>query len=344
MRKSVYIQFLFLLALLAAGCGNSGPSEDQAILVSTGWVQSQMQDPDFILLQVGTQEGYDTLHIPGARLILPADYMLSNDSVNNELPPLDSVVHMLRKAGVNQDSRMLLYYESERMITRTARLFMTLEHAGLGPQTSVMNGGLPAWLDEDRETTDQRPDISMGDVIITAPLEVTISSTELDQERWSPGVVVIDARTPEEYHGTPVDSEEDNGRGHVEGAYSLPYQATLMEDRPYLFKTDAELETLFRDAGMDPEKTTVVYCGSGVRASASYLTARQLGYPVLLYDGSYQEWDRLDLPLTGPVESSVEPSVAPPAEPSVEPQEESSVEPPAEPSVEPSEAPPVEPE
>jgi thiosulfate/3-mercaptopyruvate sulfurtransferase len=81
----------------------------------------------------------------------------------------------------------------------------------------------------------------------------------------------------------------------------LPYENSFTDEKPYLFKSDAELEKLFRDAGMDPGRTTVVYCGSGIRASVNYLTASHLGFPVLLYDGSYQEWDRLDLPLTGPV-------------------------------------------
>jgi len=133
-----------------------------------------------------------------------------------------------------------------------------------------------------------------------------ISASDLEKQRWSPDLVVIDARSEEEYHGTPATEEEDADGGHVEAAYTLPYQATLVDGKPYLFKSDAELEMLFRESGMDPDRTTVVYCGTGVRASVSYLTASHLGYPVLLYDGSYEEWDRLDLPLIGAVDPPVE--------------------------------------
>ena len=63
---------------------------------------------------------------------------------------------------------------------------------------------------------------------------------------------------------------------------------------------DTEFEE-FEKVGMDPDKTTVYYCGSGIRASVSYLIARHLGFPALLYDGSYQEWEKLALPLTSPV-------------------------------------------
>jgi 3-mercaptopyruvate sulfurtransferase SseA len=53
---------------------------------------------------------------------------------------------------------------------------------------------------------------------------------------------------------------------------------------------------------MDPGKVTLIYCNSGIKGSLIYLAARHLGYPVLLYDGSYEEWEELNMPLTGPVD------------------------------------------
>lgn len=290
-----------VLVLLAMECDRGMP-QDQGILASTDWLQNQINDPQSLVLHAGTQEGYDSLHIPGARLIFPEDFLVSDDSLRNELPAIDTIVHLLRKAGVNKDSRIILCYESDRLLSRTARVYLTLVHAGLAGQTHVLNGGLPAWVEEGRETTDVVPGYPEGNLEAMAPVEVVISASDLEKQRWSPDVVVIDARSAEEYHGTPATDEEDADGGHVEGAYTLPYQATLVDDKPYLFKSDAELEILFRESGMDPDRITVVYCGTGIRASVSYLTARHLGYPVLLYDGSYEEWDRLDLPLIGAVD------------------------------------------
>ena len=301
MGKALSLLVLIVLASLTVECDNR-TSELRDILVSTAWLQGQMNDPSIIVLHSGTEEGYDTLHIPGARLIIPRDFAVSNDSMTNELPAMDSIVHLLRKAGVNKDSRIVLCTESARLVSRTARVYLTLKHAGLAGQSYVLNGGMPAWLEEERETSARDTGISLGNLEAMSPVEVLMSTSDLERKRWSPEVVVIDARRDEEYHGTPATEEEEVDGGHIEGAYFIPYESILLEDTPYLYKSDAELEKLFKDSGMDRSRTTVVYCGSGIRASVSYLAASHLGYPVLLYDGSYQEWDRLDLPLTGPVD------------------------------------------
>ena len=212
-------------------------------------------------------------------------------------------MNLLRRAGVNTDSRIVLCTESAELVSRTARVFLTLKHAGLAGQSHVLNGGLPAWMG--RGACDQRPghgDRTWGNLEVMAPVEVLMSTADLERKRWSPDVVVIDTRTNEEYHGTPASEEEAAEGGHIEGAYFMPYQSILLDDTPYLYKSDAEMEKLFKESGMDRSRTTVVYCGSGIRASVAYLAASHLGYPVLLYDGSYQEWEGLEPPLTGPVD------------------------------------------
>jgi 3-mercaptopyruvate sulfurtransferase SseA len=43
--------------------------------------------------------------------------------------------------------------------------------------------------------------------------------------------------------------------------------------------------------------TVATYCWVGYRASMTYFIARYLGYPVKLYDGSYQDWQQRKLPV-----------------------------------------------
>lgn len=296
---------MLLLVLFISACSGSEESSETGILVSTDWVQEQLDDPDLILLHSGTAELYDSIHIPGARLIDPYDFTIDSGMNRNEIPETDSLVELLRMVGVNRDSRIVLYHESARLLTRTARVYLTLDHLGLGEQSFLMNGGLPSWQEENRELSHELPRISQGNLSMPDLKDVIVESTALDVHRWDDQWIILDSRTDEEYYGIRASEDEPAEGGHIEGAYFLPYQDLLFYDQDYLYRPDEELDQLLKKAGMDPEKLAVVYCGSGVRASATYLAARHLGYKVLLYDGSYEEWSELDLPLTGPVSQPV---------------------------------------
>lgn len=292
---------MILMILVISACSGSEDGPDKGILVSTGWLEEQLSDPDLIILHSGTSELYDSIHIPGARLIIPSHFTIESGIKRNEIPEADSLVKMLSELGVNEDSRIVLYHESARLLTRTARLYLTLDQLGLGEQSYLMNGGLPAWQEEDRGLTDQVPDIRPGNLTLPELKDVIVTWTEIEDNRWNDQWIILDTRSDEEYFGTPASGDEPAEGGHIEGAYFLPYQDLLLSDQDHFFKAADEMDQLFKQAGMDPEKKAVVYCGSGIRASAAYLAARHLGYPVLLYDGSYEEWSELNLPLTGPV-------------------------------------------
>ena len=57
---------------------------------------------------------------------------------------------------------------------------------------------------------------------------------------------------------------------------------------------------MFRAAGVKPGDTIIGYCHIGQQATAMLFAARTLGYNVLLYDGSFTEWQKKDLPVENP--------------------------------------------
>ena len=296
---SVVLSILVLSVI--SGCTRETKSGIPGVLVSAEWLHTHLQDPGMVLLHSGTAEVFDTLHIPGARLIDPYSFTVNTEKNRNEMPPVDSIVLLLKEVGVNQDSRIVLYPEDIGLLNRTARVFLTLDHLGLGGQTVVVSGGLTAWLEDGYETTDARTDFSPGNFEVRELKVTFITAAELDQERWSDAQVLIDARPDEEYYGAPESDEDTLEGGHIEGAYSLSFLELTYDDSPYLFKSDKELRELFSSSGMDPGKVSLIYCNSGIRGSLNYLAARHLGYPALLYDGSFEEWRDLDMPFTGPV-------------------------------------------
>jgi thiosulfate/3-mercaptopyruvate sulfurtransferase len=72
------------------------------------------------------------------------------------------------------------------------------------------------------------------------------------------------------------------------GAISVPYRDIL--DEAQRFRSPAELQALFEQAGVAPGDTVVGYCHTGMVTAIMLSAARTLGYPILLYDGSFEEW------------------------------------------------------
>ena len=79
-------------------------------------------------------------------------------------------------------------------------------------------------------------------------------------------------------------------KGHIAGAKSVPF--TEITDDELTWKP-AELNGAVRQGRRAPTATRwSAYCHIGQQATAMLFAARALGHPVLLYDGSFQEWSR----------------------------------------------------
>jgi thiosulfate/3-mercaptopyruvate sulfurtransferase len=109
---------------------------------------------------------------------------------------------------------------------------------------------------------------------------------------------VVDGRTSAFYEGTQTGGGRGTPHktGHVAGAKSVPF-SDLTDGQSFLFKSNEQLAALFGAAGVAPGDTIVGYCHIGMQATAMLFAARTLGHPVLLYDGSFEDWSKKGLPV-----------------------------------------------
>jgi thiosulfate/3-mercaptopyruvate sulfurtransferase len=293
--RSLFTGLLLPLALYAApACGSHG--DRSTMLVSAGWLAEHLQDRNLVILAVGSDTDFTAGHIPGAVALDYRSIQLPtgpSQPLNLQLPPVADLETVFSALGVSDDSRVVLYM-SKDMITQTARVWLTLDAMGLGAQTSVLDGGLPAWQRDGRAITADIRHPAPAKLKACAAADVIVDVDYVNAHRGGAGVRVVDARLPQYYSGeTPGRNQRP---GHIPGAVSIPF-SSLVDEQGKL-KPPAELERSFAGAGVRSGERVVSYCHIGQQASLVYFVARYLGYDARLYDGSFEDWSRhTDLPV-----------------------------------------------
>lgn len=263
-------------------------------IVSPSWVAERLGNTPLVLLHVGDKAEYEGTHIPGAQFVAFADVGVERDGLTLEMPLVEKLEAVFEKAGVSDASLIVLYFGRD-WVTPTARVFLTLEYLGLGDRTAILDGGLPAWRAAGHPITATTWPAAPGSLTPRVRSDVIVDAAYVRKHLDATSVAILDARTPDFYTG------ENDGRGryprpgHIAGAGNVPF--TTLVDEGNRFKDAATLRTLLKDAGVDPGDQVITYCHIGQQGSLLYFVARSLGYDARLYDGSFTEWSKADLPV-----------------------------------------------
>ncbi len=267
-----------------------GPRE--SLIVSPTWLASHINDQNLVILHVGARAQYDSAHVPGARFVSLDDISVSDRSGNGlslEMPTADDLRQRLAAIGISDNSRIVVYHERDRITTATRALF-TLDYAGLGAASSLLDGGIEAWKRSGNSVTQVVPASKVGTLSALKLRPIVVTAEDVAARRTKPHVAIVDARAAEYYDGTQVGGRGSQRAGHVDGARSVPY--TSVTDSVFRLRPATELEALFANAGVQRGDTVIAYCHIGQQATATLFAARSLGHPVLLYDGSFEDWSR----------------------------------------------------
>ncbi len=285
-------KLLLTLTFLIAGSAMASPR--QSLVVDTAWLKAHLNDPDLVLLHVGDKDGYAAGHIPGARLVSLNDISVSDHSGHGlmlEMPPAEDLRHRLEAIGISDKSRVIVYYGKD-WVSPATRVVFTLDYAGLGARSSLLDGGQDAWVRNGGAVTKDVPAAKTGTL---APLKlrpIIVDAATVHARIGTTGVAVVDGRDAAYYDGVETGGAhgEMHRTGHIHGALSIPF--TSITDDRLMLKSDAELAALFTKAGVKPGDTVIGYCHIGQQTTAMLFAARTLGHPVLLYDGSFEDWSR----------------------------------------------------
>jgi thiosulfate/3-mercaptopyruvate sulfurtransferase len=233
---------------------------------------------------VSGRDDFDKGHIPGANFMdLPRDYADRDSKFNFMMPSDDALKAAYQAAGIDSDSRVVLYCSGHMMwATRAWWMLYSTGHKNV----SVLDGGLAKWAAEDRLITAETHPHSKGNFIPSR-----------NHERWADkdkvlGVIedgdtcTINALSPGVYSGS---ADMHYGRkGHITNSINIFYDTVM--DRG-CFRSAQDLQKIFADKGVLDKPQTIAYCGGGISATIDALALALIGYEsVAVYDGSMGEW------------------------------------------------------
>ncbi len=269
--------------------------DDPKTLVSTDWLAAHLKTPDLRVLdgsmylpQAGrdARAEYDAAHIPGARFFDIDDISDQRSELPHMVPPVEKFMSRLRAMGVGDGHQVVVYDGSGLM--SAARIWWLFRLMGQ-TNVAVLDGGLPKWLAEGRETEDMPPMIRDRHMTVRVQNHLVRDVTQVSAAAKLGDHEIIDARSAGRFAGTEPEPRDGLRSGHIPGSRNVHYLDLLNADAT--MKTPDGTRDVFHAAGVDLSRPVITTCGSGVTAAILSLALERMGKTDhALYDGSWSEW------------------------------------------------------
>lgn len=260
-------------------------------LVSTDWLEQNLQNPKVKILEVSVNPGvYERGHIEGAaNLVWHTDLV---DTVKRDIVDKARFEQLLRNAGVSNDCTIVLYGDTNNWFAAWGAWVFDIYQV---PNVKLLDGGRAKWEAEKRPLSVVQRQAKAGNISVGEPdLALRARLTDvLDIAEGRKNYGLVDIRSKDEYEGkifAPAGVQETAVRaGHIPNAVNVPWVQAVAADGT--FKSKEELQKLYASVGIDGSKPIVVYCRIGERSSHTWFALKKiLGYDVRNYDGSWTEY------------------------------------------------------
>jgi thiosulfate/3-mercaptopyruvate sulfurtransferase len=260
------------------------------LLLESALLQEHLQDPNICLVDLCKAQTYQQAHIPGALHLEYPQIVAIDKPVMGLLPSVDHLQSIVKQLGINNNTHVVAYDDEGGGCA--SRLLWTLDYLGI-TSYSLLNGGLHAWLDEQRQCESQpSPLPEAGDVTININPGVVADSEYILERLQDERFAILDARSTEEFTGRKKLAAR---AGHIPGAVNLDWLLLMDQNRKLRLKPPEELRLMLGSLEVTAQKEVIVYCQSHHRSALSYIALKSLGYEHIRgYPGSWSDWGNRD--------------------------------------------------
>ena len=229
---------------------------------------------------------FEQLHIPHAIHLQPKYLVRQEENASGLLPEEEGLEELIRILNITADHHVVVYDDEGG--AWAGRLIWNLHCLGFY-NTSLLNGGIHAWLGAGLPTTSEVEKFEQLESLVEVHLneQYRIQYNELLQKVKNNEIQVWDCRTEDEYTGLRLAARRG---GHIPGARHFEWSTALNRENHLklcpLQNTQQRLEQL----GFNLHEPVVVYCQSHHRSGLAYIIGRLLGWNIQAYDGAWSEW------------------------------------------------------
>jgi thiosulfate/3-mercaptopyruvate sulfurtransferase len=260
-------------------------------LVSTDWLEKNLSNPKLRIIEVSVDTGiYERGHIQGAvNFKWHTDLV---DPVKRDIASKENFEKLLRQAGINNDSTIVIYGDSNNWFAAWGAWVFDIYGV---KNVKLLDGGRKKWEAEKRPLTPLSTQVATGNIKVSDAnnnLRAKLIDVVAVANKKS-DIALVDIRSSDEFTGkviAPAGVQELAIRaGHIPGAVNVPWGQAVAEDGT--FKSAEELKKIYGAVGIDGKKQIITYCRIGERSSHTWFAlSKILGYNVKNYDGSWTEY------------------------------------------------------
>ena len=260
-------------------------------LVSTDWLEKNLNNPKLRIIEVSVDTGvYERGHIQDAvNFKWHTDLV---DPVKRDIASKENFEKLLRQAGVNNDSTIVIYGDSNNWFAAWGAWVFDVYGV---KNVKLLDGGRKKWEAEKRPLTPLATKVTAGNIKVSDAnnaLRARLIDVVAVANKKS-DTALVDIRSNDEFTGkifAPAGVQETAIRaGHIPGAVNVPWGQAVAEDGT--FKSAEELKKVYAAVGIDGKKPIITYCRIGERSSHTWFAlSKILGYNVKNYDGSWTEY------------------------------------------------------
>ncbi|PLN85608.1 Rhodanese-like protein [Aspergillus taichungensis] len=224
------------------------------------------------------------------------------------LPTAETFAEAMSELGIRRDDEIVVYDTEELGIFSAPRVGWTLRVFG-HPKVHILNN-YRLWVREGYPTETGEPlqpdrtsyPVPTYDSKLVIPYLELKEVAKEHRKEGSKEVEILDARSYGRWAGTDPEPRPGLPSGHIPGSTSMPFQELLdPETKTYL--PGPELRKIFEKREIDPTKSIISSCGTGVTATIieTALGEAEYGDACLrrVYDGSWTEWAQRVKPADG---------------------------------------------